>query len=101
MSSTNLLVGIPKKMNFIFIGKKPKRYLHVDLDYTGEMQLRISKSDDGFKVFPVANEPAVDSLPKLSGNLLDDSLAVIKHFRRNGFKEVNTFSQTKTGSRLS
>jgi len=93
---------MPKKINFIFIGKKPKRYLHVDLDYTGEkMEFSLHKSDDGFKLSPPTGEPVVNTFPKLSGDLLTDSLTVIKHFKRNGFKEVNTISQTKKGTRLS
>jgi hypothetical protein len=94
---------LPTSNHFIFIDKDARDYIHVDLDYSlGRTDVIVSKSEDGINLhYPVIGNSIVDSLPKPTGDLIKDSLAVINHFKSNGFKEVNKFTQTDKGTKFS
>ena len=92
-----------KSINFMFINRELKDYIHIDLNpVAGKIEVVVHKSKDGLNMeFPVIGNAVVDSMPASSGDILKDAIAVGKHFKKNGYKEVNTLTQTKNGIKFS
>jgi hypothetical protein len=69
-------------------------FIHVDLNLkvnADDIDIVITESRDGISLhFPVVNQPAVETLPTLSGNLEEAIQIVISHFESHDFVLIDT-----------
>ncbi len=87
----------------MFLHRKLKDYIHIDLNpIADKVEVVVRKSKDGLNLeFPVVGNAIVDSIPVTTDDILKDAIAVGKHFKKNGYKEVNTYTVTKGGIKFS
>ncbi|HEY8688117.1 MAG TPA: hypothetical protein VIM07_02710 [Chitinophagaceae bacterium] len=91
------------KTNTLYIHRKTKKLLYVEMEKVEDkILIRVSNTDDGIKLkSPATDDPVIDSLPVTRGDLIKDSLAIMKHFKSYEYKVVNTISSNKKGLRFS
>ncbi len=94
---------ILKENIMIFIEKKSKSFIHVQLNKINEkIEIIVYKSSDGINLEPAEiDEPVVDSLPTTTGDIIADSLSIIRHFKAYGYKEINTLTLTNSSIKFS
>lgn len=84
-------------MNFsqhlFFSHKELNSYIVVDLINKTEdiasidYDVKVFESKDGRNLEELkSNYPGINSIPKASGNIIEYSLTVIRHFRKNGYR---------------
>lgn len=47
------------------------------------------------------NDDVCKQFPATTGNIITDTLAITKHFKKHGYKVANTITSTKSGIRFS
>jgi|GEM_PF-6972732 hypothetical protein len=92
-----------QRISNLFINKATKKMVHVNLEsIEGSSVVTVRNTVDGITLgSPVIEDMVIKTLPRTSGNLYSDALVVFEHFRKNGYKSINTFGISKKGPRLS
>lgn len=87
----------------LLLHKETKFLIQVDLHLiSGKPAIIVYQTNDGINIGnQVLDAPYLVSLPEFTGNLLVDLKAVLKHFRKHGFKTATTITQTSKGIKFS
>jgi hypothetical protein len=89
MNYSQNLIFRHKKEGFIIVDLINKTQDIASRDF----EVHVYGSTNGFdKVNVDASHPVIASMPAVSGNIIEYSLAIMRHFRSNGYRLANTIS---------